>query len=133
VSDVIVLVDDSDEDVAAIRRALGRSHPDLVVEHLPTAEGLVARLGVTGGPRPMLVLLDLNLPGVGGRDALKALRTRPDLADIPLVMFSSSADRRDVDRAYADGAHGYLVKPVSFALLHQALDRTVSYWRARTL
>ncbi|GAA0223274.1 response regulator [Cryptosporangium japonicum] len=128
-SDVLVLVEDSEEDVEAVRRALGKSHPALIVEWLPDGVTLLARMTSEAAPRPFLILLDLNLPGFGGHAALTELRNRA--CDAAVVVFTSSSSSRDVDDAYAAGADGYLVKPVSFELLQQALEHTVTYWLQR--
>lgn len=124
-------MEDSDEDVEAVQRALTRSHPGVDLERLADAGELVTRLLEDGRPLPALVLLDLNMPGLDGRSALVVLREHPRLSSVPVVVFTSSTNPQDVDRAYAAGANGYLVKPVDFDLLQMSLGRTVSYWLSR--
>ncbi|GAA0252364.1 response regulator [Cryptosporangium japonicum] len=126
VNDVVLLVEDSDEDVEAVRRALRVTHPAVRVEHVSSGGELVPWLSASG--RPALVLLDLNMPGLDGQAALQAARERAEFAEIPIVVFTSSTRSGDVDRAFEAGASGYLVKPLSFQLLQQSLARTVTYW-----
>jgi CheY-like chemotaxis protein len=65
-------------------------------------------------PRPGLVLLDLNLPGLHGLEVLAEIKSDPDLMIIPVVVLSSSRHPDDVYRSYARHANAYIVKPVDF-------------------
>jgi CheY-like chemotaxis protein len=64
-------------------------------------------------PLPHLFLLDLKMPRKTGIEVLEWLSGQPELRCLPVVVFSSSANRRDVDRAYVLGANGFVVKPSS--------------------
>jgi two-component system response regulator len=57
------------------------------------------------------MLLDLNMPGISGLDVLKWIRTTPSVSTLPVLVLTSSNRKGDVDRAYLQGANGYLVKP----------------------
>jgi CheY-like chemotaxis protein len=128
VDDLVLLVEDSAEDVEAIRRALGRSHPLLRVEHVADGSRVLDRLLATDLPRPGLVLLDLNLAGTRGRSVLSGIRGRAELADLPVVVLTTSTSPRDVEQCYAAGANSYLFKPVSFELFQNVLNGAVEYW-----
>ena len=83
-------------------------------------------------PRPALVLLDLNMPGLHGREVLTRVKAQPDLRAIPIVVLSSSSAATDVQAAYARHANSFIAKPESleeYELLVRALE---SYW-ARTV
>jgi CheY-like chemotaxis protein len=67
-----------------------------------------------GAPRPGLVLLDLNLPGLHGLEVLAAIKSDPDLMSIPVVVLSSSRHPDDIQRSYARHANAYIVKPLDF-------------------
>jgi CheY-like chemotaxis protein len=69
-------------------------------------------------PRPDLVLLDLNLPNMDGREVLDEMKKDPNLRTIPVVVVTSSAAEQDVVRTYALNANAYVTKPVD---LHQFL------------
>ncbi|MDQ1585098.1 MAG: hypothetical protein QOH80_463 [Actinomycetota bacterium] len=65
-------------------------------------------------PRPDLVLLDLNLPRMDGREVLNAIKSDPDLASIPVVILTTSEAEEDVLRSYSLHANAYVTKPVDF-------------------
>ncbi|WP_433206271.1 response regulator [Dactylosporangium sp. CS-047395] len=127
-SDLVLFVEDSVQDVEAVRRALRRTHPAVHLEHLPSGEGVVARLTAGGLTRPRLLLLDLNLAGLSGIDVLRAVRAESSLDDLPVVVLTSSTNPRDVDACYAAGASSYLVKSVNFTLMRGAIANAVDYW-----
>ncbi|TML02303.1 MAG: response regulator, partial [Actinobacteria bacterium] len=68
-------------------------------------------------PLPVLILLDLHVPGRSGLELLTWLRQQPNLDRIPVVMLSGSSESEDIDRAFELGANSYLVKPVAFDTL----------------
>lgn len=72
-------------------------------------------------PRPALVLLDGQMPRMGGLELLAWLRGRPDLAEVPVVLLTSESAADSVTTAYRLGISGYLVKPVGFDALGQVL------------
>lgn len=65
-------------------------------------------------PRPDLILLDLNLPRMDGREVLTAIKTDPDLSGIPVVVLTTSEAEEDVKRSYDLHANAYIAKPVDF-------------------
>ncbi len=68
----------------------------------------------TDAPRPDLVLLDLNLPRMDGREVLQAIKSDPELASIPVVILTTSEAEEDVLRSYSLHANAYVTKPVDF-------------------
>jgi DNA-binding response OmpR family regulator len=80
-----------------------------------TAKALLA------GERPVLMLLDINMPEVSGLEMLEFIRSRPPLKKLPVLILSSNATDTDVERALQMGANGYLVKPVSLEELEQGI------------
>ncbi|MGW5045335.1 response regulator [Streptomyces griseoluteus] len=66
----------------------------------------------TGAPRPDLILLDLNLPKYDGRQVLERIKSDQDLADIPVVVLTTSAAEEDILRSYRLHANAYVTKPV---------------------
>jgi len=68
----------------------------------------------TAAPRPDLVLLDLNLPRMDGREVLQAIKSDPELASIPVVVLTTSEAEEDVLRSYSLHANAYVTKPVDF-------------------
>lgn len=80
------------------------------------------------GPRPGIVLLDLNMPGLDGRKVLESIKRDAALRTIPVVVLTTSADQDDVDHCYTLGASTYIQKPVGFDELTQAVRTMQEYW-----
>ena len=81
-------------------------------------------------PRPSLILLDLRMPVVDGREALRAIKADLNLRDIPVVVLTTSDAEDDIRVAYELGAAGYVTKPTSFARLVELLEAVTRYWFA---
>ncbi|MDH3299384.1 MAG: response regulator [Acidimicrobiia bacterium] len=81
-----------------------------------------------GAPRPDIVLLDLNLPGLSGVELLRFIKADEDLRSIPVIVLTTSDADHDVRFAYAAHANAYMVKPVDFQQFHQLLDGFKKYW-----
>lgn len=79
-------------------------------------------------PTPGLVLLDLNMPGMDGREALERIKSDPDLRHIPVVVMTTSRAEEDVLRSYQHGANSYITKPVSFEGLGVVVRMLERYW-----
>jgi two-component system response regulator len=79
-------------------------------------------------PRPLLVLLDLNMPRMNGREALARIRSEPSLKSLPVVVLTTSSSREDVDAVYAIGGNSYIVKPVTFDGLVRVAEELGRYW-----
>lgn len=126
--DRILVVEDSPEDAKAIERALSRTHPGVRLDFATRGDGLAERLMSTHPP-PGLLLLDLCLPGPGGLAALAAIRARPELRGITVVVFAASTAPAEVDACYAAGADSYIYKPVNFGLFREVLKGAVDYWQ----
>ncbi|MFD3734964.1 response regulator [Streptomyces sp. NPDC058632] len=128
--DLVWVVEDSAEDAEAIRRALGSTHPDLTLLFTDRGAGVVERL-LEAAPRPGLVLLDLNMPGLSGAAVLRSIRSMPELNKVTVVVFTSSTAPDEVDATYAAGADSYIYKPVNFELFRTVLKGAVDYWQRR--
>lgn len=79
-------------------------------------------------PRPALILLDLNMPGIDGKKVLATVKQDPLLRKIPVVILTTSSDERDVTQCYELGASTYIQKPVDFDGLIGAVGRIKDYW-----
>jgi CheY-like chemotaxis protein len=79
-------------------------------------------------PLPALLLLDLNMPRLNGFDVLKWIRGQSGLCRLPVVVFTSSEQPKDVNRAYEMGANSYLVKPPALTKLQQIAQHLGDYW-----
>jgi CheY-like chemotaxis protein len=77
---------------------------------------------------PNILILDLKMPRVSGFDVLEWINEHPDYRVIPTIVWSASADRRDVKHAFCLGAHGYLCKPTSFDEFVAMVGRMFAFW-----
>ena len=79
-------------------------------------------------PLPSVILLDLNLPGIDGREVLEQLKSDRSFKDIPIVIFTTSSNPKDIKFCYQNGANGYLIKPVDIDELERIVRAFVEYW-----
>jgi CheY-like chemotaxis protein len=114
----VLLVEDDPGDVMMTREAFQdhKLHNQLhVVSDGAEAMAFLRQEGAYAGrPRPDLVLLDLNLPRMDGRQVLEAIKSDPELASIPVVVLTTSENEDDVLRSYSLHANAYVTKPVDF-------------------
>lgn len=137
----LLVVEDSDEDFTTLQRLLQKQpvKPGPVYRCSDGDEALdfLYRQGhytdPQASPRPVAVLLDLNLPGTDGRDVLRQIKQDEKLKKIPIVIFSTSDDPVDVEYCYRSGANGYLVKPMDLSALQRTIDALARYWLAANL
>jgi CheY-like chemotaxis protein len=137
----ILLVEDNPADVRLTREMLRESkvRNDLLVAH--TAEEAEDILGLPEagpseeeaaaedtGPRPDLVLLDLNLPVKSGHDLLQEIKSHPTLRRIPVVMLSSSEAEEDVVKSYDEHANAYVTKPVDLDEITTIVQSIDEFW-----
>lgn len=130
----ILWVEDDPDDVLLIGRAIrkaGLEPPALVrdggeaVAYL-SGSGPYADRGVH--PFPAIVLLDLKLPRMSGFEVLQWIRSHDETCRVPVVMFTSSREGTDIDRAYRLGANAYLLKSVDHDHLVETLRRLRAFW-----
>jgi CheY-like chemotaxis protein len=131
----LLIVEDSPEDLEATLRAWRKTGFEHPIAHCADGEDALDYLhrrgryaAVGAAPRPALVLLDLNLPGTEGREVLAEIKSNEGLRSIPVVVFTTSGDVRDVDACYRAGANGYVQKPVRIDELVTALQRLEDFW-----
>ena len=79
-------------------------------------------------PRPGLILLDLNMPNISGREALQKIKQDPDLRRIPIVVLTTSQAEADIWGTYDLGANSFITKPVEFDKLVRVLQVIGEYW-----
>lgn len=79
-------------------------------------------------PRPGLILLDLNMPKKDGREALKDIKSDPNLRRIPVVIMTTSKAEEDIFRSYDFGASSFITKPVTFDRLVELMRTLGKYW-----
>ncbi|MFM2041958.1 MAG: hypothetical protein RLY86_534 [Pseudomonadota bacterium] len=131
----ILLVEDDAADAGLVRRALRRgAHPYQVGHVRDGAEAMdyLTRRGdrFLDAPRPDLVLLDLNMPRVDGRETLRRIRANPELHGLPVVVLTTSEVERDIEDSYRLGANSYVTKPMDVHAFFAAVARIGDTWFA---
>lgn len=132
----ILICDDDEDDRLLTQQALSDAHISNALRFVEDGEQLLDYLyqrgvysGETGeAPRPGLILLDLNMPKMGGREALKVIKEDPTLVDIPVVVLSTSRLDEDIVRSYQLGVNSFITKPVTFSGLVTAMNVLGRYW-----
>jgi CheY-like chemotaxis protein len=131
----LLLVEDSDEDYAALERAILQAGLNIPLHRCRDADEALEYLRQSGryadpetAPRPSLILLDLNVPGTDGREALQVIKRDKALSAIPVIVMTTSANPVDVIECYRQGANGYQVKMSDYEGFKLEIQRTVDYW-----
>jgi two-component system, response regulator len=124
----VLLVEDSIDDFEATQRAFRKAGLDKKIEHMTSGEDALTYLKTPGNQWPSLILLDLNMPGMGGRKTLEFIKKDEALKDIPVVVLTTSNYDADVRMCYALGANTYVQKPVDFDALSTSIRRIKEYW-----
>ena len=130
----LLIIEDSDEDFTALKRTIDRAQITQPVYRCEDGEEALDFLyhqeeyeeEVTS-PRPALIVLDLNLPGTDGREVLATVKEDRDLQTIPIIIFSTSSNFKDIEACYRHGVSGYLVKPMDSKQL-QLVETFTKYW-----
>lgn len=132
---VILLVEDNQKDEALTLRALKKSgiaNEVTVMRDGAEALDYLFRTGAYAGQNPMhvptLILLDLNLPKIGGLDVLKRIRNDERTKLLPVVILTSSDEEKDLVEGYRSGANSYVRKPVEFQEFAGAVQQLGLYW-----
>jgi CheY-like chemotaxis protein len=105
-SPLLLIVEDSNEDFEALHRLLRRSSPTISIQRCTSGEQALAFLNRTSDymgqstPQPSLIVLDLNLPGTDGREVLRQIKQDENLKHIPVVVFTTSSNPKDVKDCY---------------------------------
>jgi CheY-like chemotaxis protein len=133
----ILIVEDSDEDFAAFIRIIKSRSASLAIYRAQDGDDALDFLFRTGvyappavAPRPTLILLDLNLPGTDGREVIEQVKQNEQLKAIPIVVFTTSSNPKDIATCYRYGANSYLIKPIGTDTLEQTIHDFFHYWFA---
>ena len=131
----ILLVEDNPDDVELTRLAFEEAsvanHLVVVRDGAEALDYLFARGRYASrdpGALPSIVLLDLNLPKLDGREVLQAIRADPATRELPVIVLTTSAEPFDVEASYALGVNSYIQKPVDFEQFVWAVRQVGLYW-----
>lgn len=134
-SHTILLIEDSNEDYYATKRAFEKAgvanHFYRCADGVEALDYLYHRGKYSDSllaPRPNVILLDLNLPKKDGRDVLKTVKNDTELQMIPIIVLTTSLDEKDIQYCYEMGANSYIQKPVDLSRFVDAIRRLKDYW-----
>ena len=131
----ILIADDDEEDREMIQDALKESRLINNIHCVTDGEELMDYLFNRGkfedhekNPLPGLILLDLNMPKMDGREALREIKSNPSLRQIPVIVLTTSRAEEDIFRTYDLGVNSFITKPVSFEALVAVMKTIGHYW-----
>jgi len=133
----ILLVEDNPADADLVREALAEaqvpSEITTVSDGIEALQYLRKEAPYAAAARPELVLLDLNLPRMGGLEVLVQMKTDPELRRIPVLILSSSTSSADVLRSYDLHANSYIAKPADLDEFFAFMQRLQRFWLGTAL
>ena len=129
----LLLVEDNPDDEELTIRGLKRANLKNPIDVARDGQGAIDYLLGTdeeqpANPLPAVVLLDLNLPRVGGLEVLKRIRAEQRTRRVPVVILTSSSEDRDLINGYDLGANSYVRKPIQFEEFATTVARLGLYW-----
>jgi len=131
----ILMADDDEDDRLLAKEALVEAKLACDIYFVEDGGELLDYLNHRGkfsnegdAPRPGLILLDLNMPKMDGREALKAIKSDPNLMKIPIVILTTSKAEEDVHRTYNLGVNSFITKPLTFEGLVDVMKALDNYW-----
>lgn len=131
---LILIVEDNDEDFITFQRALLHADTQAKVERCKKGDEVLdyfykrGRFANQEPKLPALILLDLNLPGMDGRQVLTILKQDAKLKSLPVVVVTTSTNPRDIAVCYNAGANSYLVKSFRFQQFREHIKVLINYW-----
>ncbi len=128
----VLLVEDNPGDADLTRETLETSkvriHISVVVDGTEALAFLLRQPPFASAPVPDLILLDLNLPRMGGRELLAEIKRHPQLRCIPVVVLTTSDAEQDISRSYELGANCYVTKPVGLEAFQSIVRSVEGFW-----
>ena len=130
----IIVADDDTDDQFMLKEAFSSLNFDKEICTVENGEELLDYLNKRGKyndmnlPVPKLILLDLNMPKIDGRQCLRMIKENKNFCKIPIIIFSTSNNPEDISQSYELGANSYIIKPYSYNELVEIIDVIKKYW-----
>ncbi|MDV2993004.1 MAG: Response regulator rcp1 [Chroococcidiopsis sp. SAG 2025] len=131
----LLLIEDSDEDFEAFWRIMRKLSVTTPIHRCSDGDDALDYLYHDGEYadleqviRPAFIVLDLNLPGTDGREVLEQIEQDEELKIIPIVVFTTSSNPKDVEVCYRYGVNGYIIKPMDVKKLMHTIQILIQYW-----
>ena len=126
---IILYIDDDPDDLLIFGESIGKMYPGITVLKAQSADegmGILNRLEQESKPWPSLIVLDMNMPRKDGRQTLQDIRSKRKWEDIPVVIFTTSANKADVEFCRRFGTD-CITKPMSYKNLNQTIREILSH------
>ena len=124
----IMLVEDDQVDTMTVRRALKELHVTNPLQHVENGEEALNFLRNPANPQPCLILLDLNMPIMGGIEFLQIAKKDEELKSIPVIVLTTSEEQEDKVESFQLGVAGYMRKPVVYPQFVEMIRAIDAYW-----
>ena len=111
------LADDDEDDRILMKEALQEAHPDINIVESENGKELIENMKDSDDLSETVVVVDMNMPKMNGLEAVEAIKSDPELSDVPTVMLSTSDSPELIRQAYDAGADDFITKPNSFMAL----------------
>lgn len=125
---LLLLVEDEPGNILLIKRAMSKLKLNIQIQAVEDGEQAVHYLKKS--PLPKLILTDIKMPRMNGIELLAWIKQQPEFSTLPVIMFSSSGEIEDINRATALGASSYIVRPGSFTELIEVMQQITPYFNS---
>jgi response regulator RpfG family c-di-GMP phosphodiesterase len=120
----LIITDDDSDDQELFSMAISEISKNIKISLAENGTDLIKKLQEK--ELPDLIFLDLNMPGMNGIECLAKIRSTPSLAELPVLIYSTSANPEQIDEAYNNGANYYLQKPCSYREIQSLVTKVFS-------
>lgn len=110
----IMIIEDNEQDYNMLVRAFNKVGIKNPITYHDNGDDALDALESKSTTKPSYIFLDLNMPGIDGRDVLKKIKCIPILNGVPVIVITSSSKKSDIEECYEDGADNYIMKPMGF-------------------
>lgn len=131
----LLVVEDSIEDFEVLERAFRKAEFDIPLHRCKSGEEAINLLYREGefeffpkGTDPSMILLDLNMPGLGGQAMLESVKDDDRLKHIPIIVLSTSSNSDDINASYKNGANSYIQKPADMSGYIDMVKNIKKFW-----
>jgi CheY-like chemotaxis protein len=128
----ILLIEDNEAEVVQVRESIHNHNPDHIVNVLNDGVGVIQFLEENSRSAknffPNLIMLDLNLPKLNGRELISELKNHPDLKTVPVIVLTSSDLKEDIRNSYRHKISSYIVKPAGNEELERAIHTALDFY-----
>jgi len=135
---VILIVEDDMADQKLVKYALSSCGVRCDIHCCESGEHALdylinSRSGIPQNPSPDIILLDLNMPGMGGKEFLRQIKANESYCAIPVVILTTSGSETDIEYCYKLNASGYIQKPTSPTEFQETVGKFTKYWSLTSL